>query len=79
MNLQDLTLKQIKAVESVLYQRTFIFTDSDFFEFINMLITECHDDNPEIELDDDGTRLLIDGELSPWFENEISRRAVEGA
>lgn len=77
MNLQDLTIAQIKNIESVIYQSTFTFTDSDLFEFIALLLTEDYNDNPEIELFQDGTQLVVDGDLTWWFENQISLRGLE--
>jgi hypothetical protein len=74
MNLQDLTLKQLKAVERVIYQDTYHFTDSDFFEYLCLMISESWGDDPEIRLFDDGTLLKIDGDLTHWFENELIAR-----
>ena len=76
MNLQDLTLKQLKAVERVIYQDTYHFTDSDFFEYLCLMISESWGDDPEIRLFDDGTLLKIDGDFTHWFENELIARGL---
>lgn len=77
MNLQDLTLKQIKSVERVIYQDAFSFSDSEFLEYMCLMLEESWDDNPEIRLFEDDGLLKIDGDLTEWFENEISLRGLD--
>lgn len=76
MKLLDLTIKQIKTVERVMYQDMFEFDDCDLFEFINVSLKETLGTNPDIRLFDEGRFLKIDGELIYWFENELSKRAL---
>lgn len=76
MKLLDLTLKQIKTVEMVIYQDTFAFTDSDLFNFVSALLHETLTVNPDVRLFDGGVLMKIDGDLLWWFENQISLRSL---
>ncbi len=76
MKLQQLTLEQLKRVERVIYQDTFCFTDDDLFRFVSLHLAETWDDNPDIRLYDEGSLLKIDGDLTWWFENQISLRGL---
>ena len=68
MKLSNLTLAQIKNVESVRYQDIHCLDDNDFVEFMCLHIKEDWGDDPEIDLDEE-TLIIYDRVV--WFEERL--------
>lgn len=76
MKLKDLTIEQVKAVEKVIYMGHLVFEDSDFFEFMSLMITESWEEDAEVSFSEDDATLFIEDEIT-WFEAEKFNRGLE--